>query len=35
MIIMDRNFLLGVAVGVVSVYAWHRWVRPMPSKASG
>lgn len=32
---VNKNFMLGVLVGVGSVYAWHRFVRPMPSKASG
>lgn len=32
---VSRNFVLGVLVGVGGVYAWHRFVRPMPSKANG
>jgi hypothetical protein len=36
MILMfDRNFVFGVITGVVGVYVYHRYVRPMPSKASG
>lgn len=31
----DRRFLFGVLVGVGGVYSWHRWVKPMPSKATG
>lgn len=31
---LDTRFLFGVAVGVVGVYAFHRWVKPMPTKAS-
>jgi len=30
----DRNFIFGVVAGVAGVYVWHRFVRPMPSKAS-
>lgn len=32
---MDRNFVLGVLVGVGGVWAFHRFVKPMPSKATG
>jgi hypothetical protein len=32
---VDRNFMLGLIVGVGSVWAFHRFVRPMPSKANG
>lgn len=32
---MDRNFVLGVVVGVAGVWAWHRFVKPMPTKAAG
>lgn len=32
---VDRNFLFGVLVGVGGVWAFHRFVRPMPSKANG
>lgn len=32
---MDRNFVLGLIVGVGGVWAWHRFVKPMPSKATG
>jgi hypothetical protein len=32
---MDRNFVLGLVVGVGGVWAWHRFVKPMPSKANG
>lgn len=32
---VDRNFLLGLVVGVGGVWAWHRFVRPMPTKAAG
>jgi hypothetical protein len=35
LIMFDRRFLFGVVVGVGGVYAWHRWVKPMPSKAAG
>lgn len=31
---MRSNFLVGVVVGVASVWAVHRWVKPMPSKAA-
>lgn len=31
---IDRNFIVGLIVGVGGVYVWHRFVRPMPSKAS-
>lgn len=32
---VNRQFLFGVVVGVGSVWAFHRFVRPMPSKANG
>jgi hypothetical protein len=32
---MNRQFLFGVIVGVGGVWAFHRFVRPMPSKANG
>ena len=32
---IDRNFIVGLIVGVGGVYVWHRFVRPMPSKAAG
>lgn len=32
---MNRQFLFGVVVGVGGIWAWHRFVRPMPSKANG
>lgn len=32
---IDRNFVFGAIVGVAGVYVWHRFVRPMPSKANG
>lgn len=32
---VNRNFMFGVIVGVAGVYAWNRYVRNMPSKASG
>lgn len=27
----DGRFWMGVLVGVGGVYAFHRWVRPMPT----
>lgn len=30
---LDTRFLFGVGVGVLGVYAFHRWVKPMPTKA--
>lgn len=35
LVVFDRRFVVGVLVGVGGVYAWHRWVKPMPSKAGG
>jgi hypothetical protein len=35
LIVFDRRFLFGVVVGVGGVWAFHRWVRPMQSKAGG
>ncbi len=35
LIVFDRRFLFGVLVGVGGVYAWHRYVKPMPTKAAG
>lgn len=32
-IMLDRRFLFGVVIGVGGVWAFHRWVKPMPSKA--
>lgn len=32
--ITDSRFWVGVAVGVGLVYVAHRWVKPMPTKAS-
>jgi hypothetical protein len=34
-IVIDQRFLVGVLVGVGGVWAWHRFVRPMASKANG
>lgn len=31
---IDSRFLFGVGVGVLGVWAFHRYVKPMPSKAS-
>jgi hypothetical protein len=31
---MNRSFILGVALGVGGVWAYHRWVRPMSTNAS-
>jgi hypothetical protein len=31
---MRGNFWVGVLVGVGGVWAYHRFVKPMPSKAS-
>lgn len=31
---MSRHFVFGVLVGVGGVWAYHRWVKPMPSKAA-
>lgn len=28
------RFWIGVGVGVIGVYAVHRWIKPMPSSAS-
>jgi hypothetical protein len=32
---INRQFLFGVIVGVGGIYVYHRFVRPMPSKANG
>jgi hypothetical protein len=32
---MNKNFWMGVAVGVVGVWAFHAFVKPMPTKTSG
>lgn len=29
--LVDGRFWFGVIVGVGGVYAFHRWVRPMPT----
>lgn len=26
---MNRHFVVGLVVGVVGVYAYHRWVHPL------
>ncbi len=31
----SRSFWFGVGVGVLGVYAVHRWAKPMPTKANG
>lgn len=31
---LDTRFLFGVGVGILGVYAFHRWVKPMPTKAA-
>lgn len=31
---MRGNFVWGVVVGVAGVWAYHRFVKPMPSKAA-
>lgn len=31
----DGRFWAGVIVGVGGVYVFHRWVKPMPTKAGG
>lgn len=31
---MNRSFLFGVVLGVGGVWAWHRFVKPMPSQAN-
>jgi hypothetical protein len=30
---MNRSFVFGVVVGVGSIWAYHRFVKPMPSSA--
>lgn len=32
---VNRSFVLGVVVGVGGIWAWHRFVKPMPTKANG
>lgn len=32
---VNRQFLFGVLVGVGGTWAFHRFLRPMPSKANG
>jgi hypothetical protein len=27
----SRNFYLGIAAGLGGLYAYHKWVRPIPS----
>jgi predicted ABC-type exoprotein transport system permease subunit len=34
LIVFDRRFLFGIMVGVGGVYAYHRWVKPIPTKAA-
>lgn len=34
LIMFNRNFVVGVVVGVAGVYVWNRYVRNIPSKAS-
>lgn len=29
----DGRFWFGVVVGVGGIYAYHRWMKPLPSKA--
>lgn len=31
---MNRSFLWGAIVGVGGVWAFHKWVRPMPTSAN-
>lgn len=31
---MDRRFVWGVVVGVAGVWAFHRFVKPIPGKQS-
>jgi len=31
---MNRSFVWGVVVGVVGVYAFHKFVKPIPGKGS-
>lgn len=31
----DSRFWIGAIVGVGGVYAFHRWVKPMPTKKLG
>jgi len=31
---MDRRFVWGVIVGVGGVYAFHRFIKPIPGKSS-
>lgn len=30
---MNKSFAWGVVVGVAGVWAFHRWVKPMPTQA--
>lgn len=32
---LTGNFWVGVLVGVGGVYAYHRWMKPLPTKAAG
>lgn len=31
---MSRQFLFGVLLGVGGVWAYHKWVRPMPTSTT-
>lgn len=31
---MSRQFVWGVAVGVIGTWAFHKWVKPMSTKAA-
>lgn len=31
---MNGSFFVGVGVGIVGVWAWHRWVKPMATTKS-
>ena len=31
---MTRSPIFWIAVGVVGVWAWHHWVKPIPGAAS-
>lgn len=30
---MNKSFVFGVAVGVGGLWAYHKWIKPVPSSA--
>ncbi len=31
---MNKSFVFGVATGCLGIWAYHKWVRPMPTSAT-